>query len=309
MSAFLHVHASLYWVEAILEDSCRLRRHLFSAAVDGLKYADSHEWAKIDGETATIGISDFAQVFSRPCSHRNNCSHLTSSPIVMSSFTSHFVGFAASDPMLTNQVPSNRSLAWAERIGYLLGFKVNIFNLGSTPIRKLKAVCCNSLQAELGDIVFVELPEVGDEVTQGQSFGVVESVKVDHYLYTTSVLQNPVPCSTGFWMPSRSCTFIALALCPFQMHNTWEAQEYIIEITRHVGNNLSRQRSVCRRPVMWIHRCLGRSQKSTISLETSQQQWVSVCTAHQSSSWSLYLPQMQPCSCYQTSRHRSSLNL
>ena len=182
MSAFLHVHASLYWVEAILEDSCRLRRHLFSAAVDGLKYADSHEWAKIDGETATIGISDFAQVFSRPCSHRNNCSHLTSSPIVMSSFTSHFVGFAASDPMLTNQVPSNRSLAWAERIGYLLGFKVNIFNLGSTPIRKLKAVCCNSLQAELGDIVFVELPEVGDEVTQGQSFGVVESVKVNHYL-------------------------------------------------------------------------------------------------------------------------------
>jgi len=30
---------------------------------------------------------------------------------------------------------------------------------------------------QLGDIVFVELPEVGASVTQGQSFGTVESVK------------------------------------------------------------------------------------------------------------------------------------
>jgi glycine cleavage system H protein len=30
---------------------------------------------------------------------------------------------------------------------------------------------------QLGDIVFVELPEVGDTVTQGESFGSVESVK------------------------------------------------------------------------------------------------------------------------------------
>jgi len=32
-------------------------------------------------------------------------------------------------------------------------------------------------QDHLGEIVFVELPEVGDEVAQGESFGVVESVK------------------------------------------------------------------------------------------------------------------------------------
>ena len=32
-------------------------------------------------------------------------------------------------------------------------------------------------QSELGDIVFVNLPEVGDEVTAGESFGDVESVK------------------------------------------------------------------------------------------------------------------------------------
>jgi glycine cleavage system H protein len=30
---------------------------------------------------------------------------------------------------------------------------------------------------QLGDIVFVELPEVGEEVTKGESFGSVESVK------------------------------------------------------------------------------------------------------------------------------------
>ena len=32
-------------------------------------------------------------------------------------------------------------------------------------------------QHELGDIVFVELPKVGDTVSQGQSFGTVEAVK------------------------------------------------------------------------------------------------------------------------------------
>lgn len=32
-------------------------------------------------------------------------------------------------------------------------------------------------QNQLGEILFVELPEVGDEVTQGKPFGVVESSK------------------------------------------------------------------------------------------------------------------------------------
>ena len=32
-------------------------------------------------------------------------------------------------------------------------------------------------QNELGDIVFVELPETGSKVTKGESFGTVESVK------------------------------------------------------------------------------------------------------------------------------------
>ncbi|KAG6543391.1 hypothetical protein Mapa_015305 [Marchantia paleacea] len=33
----------------------------FSTVVDSLKYATSHEWVKVDGETAVIGITDHAQ--------------------------------------------------------------------------------------------------------------------------------------------------------------------------------------------------------------------------------------------------------
>lgn len=38
-------------------------------------------------------------------------------------------------------------------------------------------------QSELGDIVFVELPEVGDEVSADEPFGSVESVKTVSELY------------------------------------------------------------------------------------------------------------------------------
>ena len=38
-------------------------------------------------------------------------------------------------------------------------------------------------QDELGDVVFVELPGEGDEVTQGEEFGVVESIKAVSDLY------------------------------------------------------------------------------------------------------------------------------
>lgn len=34
------------------------------------------------------------------------------------------------------------------------------------------------MQSELGDVVYVELPEVGSELSKGETFGVVESVKV-----------------------------------------------------------------------------------------------------------------------------------
>ncbi|GGJ16064.1 glycine cleavage system H protein [Halobellus salinus] len=38
-------------------------------------------------------------------------------------------------------------------------------------------------QDELGDIVFVELPEAGDEMSQGEEFGVIESIKAVSDLY------------------------------------------------------------------------------------------------------------------------------
>lgn len=63
-----------------------------SKVMDDRKYADSHEWVKIDGDIATVGISDYAQ-------------------------------------------------------------------------------------HALGNIVYVDMPEVGDEVEKGEDFGAVESVK------------------------------------------------------------------------------------------------------------------------------------
>ena len=38
-------------------------------------------------------------------------------------------------------------------------------------------------QDELGDVVFVELPAEGDELTQGADFGVIESIKAVSDLY------------------------------------------------------------------------------------------------------------------------------
>ncbi|CAM6055855.1 unnamed protein product [Sphagnum tenellum] len=39
-------------------------------------------------------------------------------------------------------------------------------------------------QGELGDVVFVDLPEVGRQVSKGESFGVVESVKAASDVYS-----------------------------------------------------------------------------------------------------------------------------
>jgi glycine cleavage system H lipoate-binding protein len=102
------------------------------AVMDGYKYAKSHEYAKVDGDVATVGISDFAQVsFGVSNTH---------------ALQSVFVAAA-----LVTPPPIDRS----NPDGFL-----------------------HPLQSELGDVVYVELPEVGATVTQGETFGVVESVKV-----------------------------------------------------------------------------------------------------------------------------------
>ena len=70
-----------------------------SKIVEGLLYSESHEWVKVDGNVAIIGVSDFAQ-------------------------------------------------------------------------------------EEMGDITYVDLPDVDDEVTKGEDFGALESVKASSELYS-----------------------------------------------------------------------------------------------------------------------------
>ncbi|MBN2910713.1 glycine cleavage system protein GcvH [Polycladomyces sp. WAk] len=48
---------------------------------------------------------------------------------------------------------------------------------------KVRVGITDFAQSELGDIVFVELPEAGTEVTAGEPFGSVESVKTVSELY------------------------------------------------------------------------------------------------------------------------------
>ena len=57
-------------------------------------------------------------------------------------------------------------------------------------------------QSALGDVVFVQLPDVGTEVTAGESFGEVESTKSVSDLYAP-VTRKSLP-STVIWRATRS---------------------------------------------------------------------------------------------------------
>lgn len=48
---------------------------------------------------------------------------------------------------------------------------------------KVRVGITDFAQSELGDIVFVELPEIGDEISVNEPFGSVESVKTVSELY------------------------------------------------------------------------------------------------------------------------------
>ncbi|KAI3965749.1 hypothetical protein MKX01_010706 [Papaver californicum] len=94
--------ASKLWVSKVASHlKLSIAHRGFASVVKDLKYCNSHEWVKVDGGSATVGITDHAQ-------------------------------------------------------------------------------------DHLGDVVYVELPEVGATVTQGKSFGAVESVKA------TSDINSPV---------------------------------------------------------------------------------------------------------------------
>ncbi|MCR5407630.1 MAG: glycine cleavage system protein GcvH [Bacteroidales bacterium] len=70
-----------------------------SKILEGLKYAESHEWVKVEGNVAVIGVTDYAQ-------------------------------------------------------------------------------------KEMGDITYVDMPDVDDEVTAGEEFGALESVKASSDLFS-----------------------------------------------------------------------------------------------------------------------------
>ena len=46
---------------------------------------------------------------------------------------------------------------------------------------------------QLGDIVFVDLPELGSELSRGTSFGTVESVKAVEEMYACLLYTSPSP--------------------------------------------------------------------------------------------------------------------
>lgn len=115
-----------------------------------LKYSEEHEWARIDGNRVTVGITEFAQ-------------------------------------------------------------------------------------SELGDIVFVELPEVGSDVEIGEPFGSVESVKTVSELYApisgkvvqvNSVLTDSPEKVNG--SPYEEGWMIVVEIDdPAQMDRLWSADKYI----------------------------------------------------------------------------------
>lgn len=89
-------------------------------------------------------------------------------------------------------------------------------------------------QSELGDIVFVELPAVGDEIEFGEPFGSVESVKTVSELYApvngkvTEINEeledspenvNSAPYEQG-WLIKVEITETE------QLNNLWSAEKY-----------------------------------------------------------------------------------
>ena len=51
-----------------------------SKIIEGLKYSESHEWVKVEGNIAYIGVTDFAQKeMGDRKSTRLNSSHITRS--------------------------------------------------------------------------------------------------------------------------------------------------------------------------------------------------------------------------------------
>ena len=63
--------------------SAAVKTDAYAVAVEkDLVYQDSHEWAKVEGDTATVGISDFAQVSVVQCERCSACEKKTANVTV-----------------------------------------------------------------------------------------------------------------------------------------------------------------------------------------------------------------------------------
>ena len=71
-----------------------------------------------------------------------------------------------------SNLPAN--LRYAESHEWVLDHQDGTVTIGIT----------DHAQAALGDVVFVELPDVGTKLTKGDEFGVIESVKAASDLYS-----------------------------------------------------------------------------------------------------------------------------
>ena len=66
-------------------------------------------------------------------------------------------------------------------------------------------------QGQLGDVVFVELPAEGTELTKGSPFGVVESVKT--VMQSQVEAEAKVEISFGRWDPPDYIVFAEMGVC------------------------------------------------------------------------------------------------
>lgn len=140
-----------------------------------LKYADTHEWVKVEGDSATVGITDHAQVDTFSYFYPVN---LECKAIV--GLGPPYVRLSGAVVLIYTDIHNECNLLPRHQVPiYSIMFNTQHYGL-----RCLKK--SSGFQDHLGDVVYVELPEVGISVSQGKNFGAVESVKA------TSDINSPV---------------------------------------------------------------------------------------------------------------------
>lgn len=100
-------------------------------------------------------------------------------------------------------------------------------------------------QQLLGDVVFLELPAPGDELKQGEPFGVIESVKAVSDLYapvTGTVLETNTGLTESPELVNESCydSGWILALAPTdesEFENLMDARAYRSYVEERDGDN------------------------------------------------------------------------